>query len=66
MAITAKDFAGAVGAISELLPYAKRPSVDAQLLLWSTLPIQVQQELQTLLPKQLANQFLLAQPQAVD
>ena len=45
MAITAKDFAGAVGAISELLPYAKRPSVDAQLLLWTTLPIQVQQEL---------------------
>jgi len=45
MAITAKDFAGAVGAISELLPYAKRPSVDAQLLLWTTLPVQVQQEL---------------------
>ena len=31
MAITAKDFAGAVAAISELLPYAKRPSVDALL-----------------------------------
>ena len=45
MSITAKDFAGAVGAISELLPYAKRPSVDAQLLLWTTLPLQVQQEL---------------------
>jgi hypothetical protein len=45
MAITAKDFAGAVGAISELLPYAKRPSVDAQLLLWTTPPVQVQQEL---------------------
>ena len=45
MAITAKDFAGAVGAISELLPYAKRPSVDAQLLVWTNLPIQVQQEL---------------------
>ncbi len=45
MAITAKDFASAVGAICELLPYAKRPSVDAQLLLWTTLPIQVQQEL---------------------
>ena len=45
MAITAKDFAGAVGAISELLPYAKRPSVDAQLLLWTTLPPKVQEEL---------------------
>lgn len=45
MAITAKDFAGAVAAISELLPYAKRPSPDAQLLLWTTLPNQVQQDL---------------------
>ena len=45
MAITAKDFAGAVAAISELLPYAKRPSVDALLLLWTTLPPQVRQEL---------------------
>ena len=45
MAITAKDFAGAVGAISELLPYAKRPSVDALLLLWTTLPPKVQEEL---------------------
>ena len=45
MAITAKDFAGAIAAISELLPYAKRPSVDALLLLWTTLPPQVRQEL---------------------
>ena len=44
MAITAKDFAGAVGAISELLPYAKRPSVEAQLLLWTTLPPKVQED----------------------
>ena len=65
MAITAKDFAGAVGAISELLPYAKRPSVDAQLLLWTTLPIQVQQELSSHHLAYASSQLLLdpARPQ---